>query len=228
VIIAADIRRYRELKLRLLNGSHTFSCGLAHLAGFHTVKDAMNDAAFSAYITHLMMNEICSAIVDDEITVAAARDFAGQVLDRYRNPHIDHQWLSITVQFSSKMQMRNVPTILKYFERNGAVPEAMALGFAAHLLFMRSEKDHLGKYWGESSGRKFQIMDDNAGWYYEKWKSLPARELVRTVLGDEEKWGTDLTTLPGFENAVYTKLEVLLHEGAAAVLQKAGTMTAAA
>jgi tagaturonate reductase len=41
VVIAPNINKFRELKLRLLNGTHTFSCGLAYLAGFDTVKDAM-------------------------------------------------------------------------------------------------------------------------------------------------------------------------------------------
>jgi tagaturonate reductase len=212
----------------LLNGSHTFSCGLAFLAGFHTVKEAMGDAAFSAYITHLMMNEISPAIVDDEISAPVARDFAEQVLDRYRNPHIDHQWLSITMQYSSKMQMRNIPTLLRYYKTFGMAPEAMALGFAGHLLFMRCEKDHLGKCWGESNGHKYLITDDNAAWYSTQWKSLPTRELVSAVLADDTKWGIDLTTLPGFAEAVYSKLEVLLQEGAATVLQKARAMTAAA
>src|SRR5690606_24836521 len=41
VIVAPDIEMYRELKLRLLNGTHTLSCGLAFLSGFNTVKEAM-------------------------------------------------------------------------------------------------------------------------------------------------------------------------------------------
>jgi len=50
VIITPDITRYRELKLRLLNGSHTMSCGLAFLAGFHYVYDAMKDESFFSFI----------------------------------------------------------------------------------------------------------------------------------------------------------------------------------
>ena len=38
MIIAPDIDLYRELKLRLLNGTHTLTCGIAFLAGFDTVK----------------------------------------------------------------------------------------------------------------------------------------------------------------------------------------------
>ena len=43
VVLAPDINKFRELKLRLLNGTHTLSCGLAYLSGFVTVKEAMQD-----------------------------------------------------------------------------------------------------------------------------------------------------------------------------------------
>ncbi len=49
VIIEPDIEIYRELKLRMLNATHTLSCGLAVLAGFATVKNGMDDAAFGAF-----------------------------------------------------------------------------------------------------------------------------------------------------------------------------------
>ena len=66
LIITPDIDLFRELKLRLLNGSHTFSCGLAFLSGFNTVKEAMDNADFAAYISHLMMQEIAPAITNEE------------------------------------------------------------------------------------------------------------------------------------------------------------------
>ncbi len=59
------------------------------------------------------------------------------MLDRYRNPYIEHLWLNILVQYSSKMKMRNVPLLLRHYEKAGNIPEYMALGFAGHLLFMK-------------------------------------------------------------------------------------------
>ena len=50
IVVAPDINKFRELKLRLLNGSHTFSCGLAVLSGFTTVKEAMANKSFNDYI----------------------------------------------------------------------------------------------------------------------------------------------------------------------------------
>jgi tagaturonate reductase len=50
VVIAPDINIFRELKLRLLNGTHTLSCAVAYLSGFTTVKEAMDDEVMSAFV----------------------------------------------------------------------------------------------------------------------------------------------------------------------------------
>jgi tagaturonate reductase len=65
VVVTPDIEKFRELKLRLLNGTHTFSSGLAVLAGFTTVKDAMADENMAAYVRRLMMLEIAAAVSGD-------------------------------------------------------------------------------------------------------------------------------------------------------------------
>ena len=62
VIITPDIGLFRELKLRLLNGAHTLSCAAVFLSGFNTVKEGMDDVAFSNFISGLLFNEIMSAI----------------------------------------------------------------------------------------------------------------------------------------------------------------------
>ncbi len=221
VVIAPDINVFRELKLRLLNGSHTFSCGLAYLAGFNTVKEAMGDPFFFNFISSLMLHGIAPAITGNNLSDDMAKDFAHKVLDRYRNPHIEHQWLSITMQYASKMKMRNVPVLLKYYERNNTVPDQMALGFAAHLLFMRSAKADDGYYYGNSNGRKYLVNDDSAAYYSSKWERHEVPELVKKILGDANFWGADLSGLPGFADAVTTWLQALMKDGAAHVIRHA-------
>jgi tagaturonate reductase len=218
VIIEANIDKYRELKLRLLNGSHTFCCGLAFLAGFHTVKEAMADEGFSAYITKLMYNEIIPSIAGNGITETEANDFAAKVLDRYRNPSIDHQWLSITMQYSSKMQMRNLPIIERYFDKFHAVPRYMALGMAGYILFMQTSKDATGKYWGNVAERNYLVTDDKAAFCYDQWNKNNGGQLVHEILKNKDHWGIDLAAYPGFEKAVAEQLELLQKNGAACVL----------
>ena len=201
VIIAPDIEIYRELKLRLLNGTHTLSCGLAYLAGFGTVKQAMDDAAFSAFVADLMLKEIAPSIPYD-VPLSEARDFGLRVLDRFRNPHLQHQWLSITMQYSSKMKSRDIPVLLRHYQKHSTPPPHFALGFAAYLLFMK--------------GGSHPVNDDKASYFAELWQS-PAT-VVNAALKDKSLWGADLTALPGFEEAVKNNLDSLINKGTAATI----------
>ena len=204
VIIAPDIEIYRELKLRLLNGTHTLSCGLAYLAGFPTVKQAMDDAAFSSFVSDLMLKEIAPAIPYD-VPLSKARDFGLQVLDRFRNPHLQHQWLSITLQYSSKLKSRDIPVLLRHYEKQSTPPLHFALGFAAYLLFMK--------------GGAYTINDDKAAHFAELWQN--PLTVVNAALKDRTLWGIDLTKLPGFEAAVQRNLDSLINHGVMATLAHA-------
>src|SRR5690606_19973907 len=116
VVIAPDIYKYKELKLRLLNGSHSFLCGLAISSGFVTVKELMADSDFSDYLK-LLMDEIIEAVEGNVVSEAEARSFSEKVIDRFSNPFLNHQWTSISLNYSDKMQMRNVALIKSYAEK---------------------------------------------------------------------------------------------------------------
>jgi tagaturonate reductase len=220
VIIAPDIDIYRELKLRLLNGSHTLSCGLAFLAGFDTVKQAMDNEYMSAFITDLMQNELAPAIPYN-VKLDAAREFGNKVLDRFRNPHIRHRWINITVQYSSKMKMRNIPMLLNHYKSSDTPPELFTLGFAAYLLFMRTVKKENDKYYGEWNGQPYPIDDDKVSDLYNKWNNFNVPQVVEQVLGDAGFWGTDLNALPGFTLAVAGKLHALMQNGIRETIESA-------
>lgn len=211
VIIAPDIEMYRELKLRLLNGTHTLSCGLAFLSGFDTVKDAMEDQAFGQFVHDLMLNEIAPAI-PAKVDAKEAERFGLQVLDRFRNPFIKHQWISITMQYTSKVKMRVVPVLKKYVAERNAIPQHIALGLAAYLLFMKAVQKEGNIYQGQWNGKSYPINDDKAGYFFDQWKKYEADELVQQVLSDAGLWGTDLSTLPLLVQAVQTHLKALMKE----------------
>jgi tagaturonate reductase len=119
VIITPDIHKYRELKLRLLNATHTFSCALAYLSGFELVYESMQEHNICKFIKKLMMEEIAPCIIGESITKEEAEAFAGNVIDRFYNPFIEHKWLSISMNYTAKMKMRCLPLILSYYERTG-------------------------------------------------------------------------------------------------------------
>jgi tagaturonate reductase len=218
VIIAPAIKKFRELKLRLLNGTHSFSCGLAFLAGFKTVKEAMNDSYMRSFIHSLAISEIAVAMTNGVVSHNEATEFALKVMDRFSNPFLDHQWLSITVQYSSKMKMRNIPLLVGHYKMHNYPPEHMSLGFAAYLLFMRCTNEN-GNYEGSMNDLRYPVQDDRASYFEGKWKNDDANELVDEVLADKEFWETDLTSLTGFAEAVKTNLQALMKNGVMNVLQ---------
>ena len=220
MVLAPDINIYRELKLRLLNGSHTLTCGLAFLAGFTTVKQAMEDDVFETFITRLMMNEIIPSITTEQLDKEQAIQFATSVLDRYRNPFMEHQWISITLQYTSKMGMRVIPLFKSYIKRYSAVPPFMALGFASWLLFMRSASEKDGKHVGERDGLAYPINDDQAALLTQLWKKNDIDVLVAEVLAAKGIWQEDIGQLPGLADTVAEKLRLLINAGPAEALRK--------
>lgn len=233
VIIDEDISFYRERKLRLLNGTHTLTVPLAYLLGLQTVYESSTHPLMRPFIERIMLDEIAPTVPSDALGdegPAAVRAFANQVLDRFQNPHIEHFLLNITLQQTSKMQARNLPTLQRYVAKFGQAPSHMTLGFAAFLRFMRAVRVEEGQYLGEidtSSGTiTYPIRDDYADYFYRRWQQTETgdagavREMVRQICGDTTLWGTDLNQLTGFAEAVADRLTDLLTQGPEAVLER--------
>lgn len=198
IVITPDIDLHRELKLRLLNGTHTLSCAVAFLTGFETVKEAMDDENMEAFISNLMKSEIAAAI-PYQVPAHLAIDFSDNVLDRFRNPHIKHQWLSISMNYTSKLKTRVVPLLNRYAELFFKTPDYMAFGFAAYIRFMNAEKIN-GAYYGEINGLKYQVNDDKIEYIHNLFSNTDC--IVKAILSDLTLWDTDLSSLPGFEQLV--------------------------
>lgn len=220
IYVVPNIDKFRELKLRLLNGSHNLSCAVGFLAGFETVKEAMANELFDAYMQRLILQDIAKAIISDEILLADASDFGEQVLARYRNPFIAFNWLSICVQDTSKIRIRAVPVVLRHAMKYGHVPKTICMAFAAYLLFMKSERLSDGSYQGTHAGQTYPIADDFAGLVHDYWKHREGVELVQAVFEDKVLWGDNLAVLPGFVTQVSVFLDRLITQGFTATLQQ--------
>jgi len=211
LIVTPDIEIYRELKVRLLNGTHTLSCGIAMLCGIKTVAQGMSEESLKLYIKEVMYKEIISSI-PYPVDVAEASAFADAVADRFANPYIEHLWSSITFQYTMKMKVRILPLIFRFYEIFNEVPKWMAFGFAVYLRFMRVDHVSDGKFFGSFGENSYLINDDQAAWFHQK-RELPDREYIHAVLIDESLWGADLSSCIGFEVAVADYYHDISKEG---------------
>lgn len=208
VVIEPDIDIYRELKLRLLNGTHTLCVGYCYLSGLDTVRESMEDPKTEAFISALMLQELAPAI-PYPVALERAHEFGAEVLDRFRNPFIRHNLIDITVQYTAKMKMRNLPTLLNHYTKSDNVPTLFAAGFAAFIRFMKATTEKDGQFFGERAGVAYPIRCDYAAYFFQKWNEFGENidELVNAILSDKKLWDHDLTRLSGFEEAVAASLK---------------------
>lgn len=214
--VEPDITRFKELKLRLLNGTHTLTCGLAYMAGFSTVKEAMNDGDFYTFLSDLMFKELAPSI-PYALEKEESEAFGKQVIDRFKNPFIEHFWINITLNYTQKIEMRVVSLLQEYYRKNKAVPPYMAAGLAAYIRFMRPVAEKEGRWYGEFNGTEYLLQDQQAGVFAELYRQ---ESPVGSILGRSAFWGgADLRDIPGLEEAVTQSLDTLNRQGARHLMQ---------
>lgn len=105
----AEQQEIREQKVRILNGSHTGSVAAAYLSGFDTVREAMQDEDVGEFINTMVAEEIVPNISGDQEYL---QKFSKTILERYHNPFIRHEWMSIALNAMSKWETRVLPSLL--------------------------------------------------------------------------------------------------------------------
>ena len=178
--IVPDISQFKELKLRILNGSHTLLCAKAIAEGFETVYLAMSDPIFKRYAEELIFEEILPSLPKD-IKNEDKLSFAKDVIDRFSNPNIEHKWTSIAVQYPMKLTIRVLPLLKSYRQATGISPTKMVECIKEALYFLLNNED--------------TPMDDISKAAINKinLSSSSTEEKVKLLLQQETIWGEDFT-----------------------------------
>jgi tagaturonate reductase len=214
IVVASNIRAYRERKVRVLNGAHTIMAPVALLSGLETVRDAVEHDRVGRFLREVMYDEIVPSL-----SVSDGETFADDVWQRFGNPFLRHSLIDITLQATTKMRIRVIPSIVELYARTGRVANGLALGFAAYLLFTR------GDFQAQRRESGLRVPDDaNADAVRQYWSRTDARSdsglaaLAHAVCADATLWGTDLTLIPGFAEAVTDHLRIANRRGVPAAL----------
>jgi tagaturonate reductase len=178
--IVPDISQFKELKLRILNGSHTLLCAKAIAEGFETVFLAMSNPIFRKYAEELIFEEIIPSL-PAEIKKEDKLSFAKDVIDRFSNPNIEHKWTSIAVQYPMKLTIRVLPLLKLYAQNTGVSPTKMVECIKEVLHFLLSNEN--------------TPMDDISKAAINKinLSSSSTEEKVKNLLMEKTMWGEDFT-----------------------------------
>ncbi|MFS4466682.1 tagaturonate reductase [Maribacter sp. 2210JD10-5] len=202
-----DLTPYREMKVRVLNGAHTAMVPVAYLAGIRLVKEAMADDVVSNFVASLLLEETAKTL---DFSEKIKNQFVADVLDRFRNPLLKHQLISISLNSTSKFVARLLPTLKDYLNSQGKLPKRIVFGLSALILFYR----------GEFNGEKIDLKDDQnvLDFFSSTYKKLIANEIqlkqmLQMVLSNTVIWKEDLTKLDGLAEAVLENIETIHENG---------------
>jgi len=210
VIWTEDLQPYRTRKVRVLNGAHTSTVLAASLAGLRTVDEMMADPDFSQLIENIVMREVLEILPGDRME---QREYAQSVLDRFRNPHLGHQLLDISLNSVSKWKVRVLPSLIEYVKLKGRIPGGLAFSLAALMRFYRICHLNDGVATGEVEGREYPIRDDEEvlSFFADAWSDFGGDldGFVGSVASNQQLWEQDLTQIDGLVEAVSSSLEPL-------------------
>jgi tagaturonate reductase len=139
------------------------------------------------------------------------QQYAASVIDRFKNPYIDHYWLTISLNSFAKWKVRLLPSLLRYVEQQGAVPPLLSFSLASLIRFYQ------GSYRGESIALNDepQVLER----LQVAWQAADSRTIARQVLDWEAHWGQNLSTIPGLVDQVANYLDRLEQEEISAIIQ---------
>lgn len=218
VVWTDDLQPYRTRKVRILNGAHTACSLAAFCAGLDTVKDMTDDPQIADFLRAVMYEEIVPFVsLPDEDRL----EYADTIMERFSNPHIRHELISIALNSVSKWQVRVLPTVRDYLRQHGSAPRHLAFSLAALLHFYHGTRQPDGSFQGLRGNGVYSIRDNleiisviEAAWQ----ASVDPATVAGSLLGNPGLWGEDLAVLGDLRSQVARALEKIETDGVRAAM----------
>lgn len=207
VVFTNNMEPYRTRKVRILNGAHTTLVPVGYLYGIDRVRESLEDEVVGKFLKNALFNDISPTL---DLPAEELSQFSADVLDRFRNPYLAHELMSISLNSVSKYKTRVLPSVLEYVKRKNELPKNLLFSLAALIAF----------YKGDRNGTAIALKDDAAvlDFFNEAWSSNNFVEVAEKTLSNTDFWGTDLTEIDGLQEEVTTHLEAILTNGMKATL----------
>ncbi len=218
VIYTDNQKPYKQRKVRILNGAHTSFVLAAYLAGKDIVRDSMQDDDIRNFMLKTIYDEVIPtlSLPEDEL-----RAFAGEVVNRFNNPYVDHALLAISLNSVSKWRARCMPSFLGYVEKMGKLPVHLTFSLAALMAFYTGTEIRGKALIGHRDGQEYNIMDDMPVLeFFRDNCEKDTREFVTAFLGCEDFFGQDLNEVASLTDAVTAYLDDIKANGMRAALCK--------
>lgn len=152
-----------DLKLRILNATHTAMAHVSVLLGIPTTREALATPEIRNLVQRLFESEIRPALVErygesgEDVRERMDALFDEWINERVANPHIDHANAEIAKGGIFKIKERLIPTIA---DNGGWAGPVMALTIASVLRSMTPIREAQGQFVGvNAAGVEYPVVD---------------------------------------------------------------------
>ena len=202
IVFTNNMEPYRTRKVRILNGAHTSLVPVSYLYGIDKVRESLEDQVVGKFIQDAIFEEICPTL---DLPEQELIQFSSAVLERFRNPYLEHDLISISLNSISKYKTRVLPSVLEYIKRENALPKRLLFSLAALIAFYR----------GDRNGVNIPLKDDQSvlDFFAAQWVAFDVKAIAKATLQNVDFWGQDLTQFNGLLEEVTTSLNAITKHG---------------
>lgn len=141
--MVTNVLPYEEMKLRMLNGSHSFLAYIGSLCGHTYIYECMEDNTLKALTLALMTQEQALSLSAD-LNVDLI-EYAHSLISRFSNKNIKHQTAQIAMDGSQKLPPRAIDPILTLLNTapfsKEQPPQLLSLLLAGWMHFIQGKHD---------------------------------------------------------------------------------------
>lgn len=203
VELVADVRPFEQMKLRMLNGSHSFLAYLGYLAGYKHISDTMQDDIYRKATKILMLEQQAPTLNVPESTNLIT--YADLLIARFTNPKLKHQTAQIAMDGSQKLPPRILESI-QFHLTKGNNFELLALTVAGWARYVSGI---------DEQGNKFEIHDPMKTQFEHIHQThTTATAQLDALLSLSAIFPTELANNRVFKDAVHRAYQHLLQKGA--------------
>lgn len=133
-----DVKPFEELKLRLLNASHSYLAYAGILKGYQFVHEAIADQELRNDVEKLMLTEVAPLLpkpLDFDVN-----QYCKNLIQRFRNDRLPHQLRQIAMDGSQKIPQRFIPSLL-LATKNASDNEILIKAISSWLNFIWRDLD---------------------------------------------------------------------------------------
>lgn len=204
--LVADVVPFEEMKLRMLNGSHSFLAYLGYLAGYQHINECMEDENYRRAAHALMLNEQAPTLKVKGVDLA---HYADLLIARYSNPALRHRTWQIAMDGSQKLPQRMLDSVRWHLVHNSDF-SLLALGVAGWMRYVGGV---------DEQGQAIEVSDPLLSTIQQAINgSEEGESRVMALLGIEAIFGKELPQERAFVEQVQQAYQQLLTQGAKATV----------